>query len=57
MTSGGSGSKLTKAKDHLKYGIVGLFFIMFGWLIVNTALNLITKTGDGSQDFLQGEEK
>ena len=41
MTSGGSSSKITDAKSKLWLVILGIFWILGSWLVLNTILNIV----------------
>jgi len=41
MTSGGSSSKITDAKSKLWLVLLGIFWILGSWLVINTILNIV----------------
>jgi hypothetical protein len=43
MTSGGSSSKITDAKSKLWLVILGIFWVLGSWLVLNTILNIVAK--------------
>ncbi|MCX6813634.1 MAG: pilin [Candidatus Azambacteria bacterium] len=45
MFSGGSPAKITEAKEKLWLVIIGIFWVLGSWLVLNTVLNLIVNKG------------
>jgi len=45
MTSGGSSSKITDAKGKLWLVLLGIFWVLGSWLVLNTILNIVANPG------------
>ncbi|MDO8443449.1 MAG: lytic transglycosylase domain-containing protein [Candidatus Azambacteria bacterium] len=45
MTSGGSSSKITDAKGKAWLVLLGIFWVLGSWLVLNTILNIVAKPG------------
>ncbi|MBU2082001.1 hypothetical protein KKH14_01085 [Patescibacteria group bacterium] len=45
MTSGGSSSKITDAQGKLWLVLLGIFWVLGSWLVLNTILNIVANPG------------
>ena len=45
MTFGGSSSKITDAKGKLWLVLLGIFWVLGSWLVLNTILNIVANPG------------